>query len=81
MRELSLNEVQSVAGGDIDWSMVGAAVAIVGLGVAIAATGGLAGIGVGIIAGAGTVGEIGVAATAVALAGAGGVVAGSSGGG
>ena len=45
---------------------------ILALGITIAATGGLAGIAVGMITGAGTAGEIGLAGLAAGMAGAGG---------
>ena len=78
MRELTLNEVEVVSGGDVDWGVVGTGAGLIGLGIAIAATGGLAGLGVGLIVGAGTFGEMAVAGAAVASAGLGGFAIGEA---
>ena len=77
MRTLSFDEVGSVSGGldfavNISWSQVAAGVGIVGLGVAVVATGGLA------LGPAAAITSSLVAATGVGLAGAGAVVAGTA---
>ena len=77
MRELKLTEMDEVSGGLEMAEGVMMGVALFGLGLAIVGTGGLAGLAVGVIWGAGTAGEIGVAAAGVALAGAGGAAAGA----
>lgn len=75
MYALSTNELDDVSAG-VTWQQVSVGIGLVALGVSIAATGGLAGIGVGIILGAGFGGEIGLAAAALGLAGAGGTTIG-----
>ena len=57
MKELSSEELQCVAGGDINWGQAGAAAGIIALGVAVVATGGIASIPLG-LAGAATAGEV-----------------------
>lgn len=75
MRTLSLAEVESVAGGvelsvSVNWQQVGAGAALVGLGIAVVATGGVA------LGPAAAIGSSIVAATGLGLAATGGVVAG-----
>lgn len=73
--ELSNQELMSVDGG-IDWNAIKTGLAIVALGVAIAATAGLATVPIAVIVGAGTVGEIVVAGAAVTAAATGGATIG-----
>lgn len=75
MQALTMDDVQDVGGG-VTWQQVSAGLGILALGITIAATGGMAGIAIGVIAGAGTAGEIGLAGLAVGLAGAGGTTIG-----
>ena len=69
--ELTNQELMNIDGG-INWGVVAAGAGIVGLGLAIAATGGLATVPVAVILGAGTAGEIAVAGAAVGCAAVGG---------
>lgn len=81
MRELTDREVEQVSGSggvEIDWMMFTTGLALIGLGVTIAGTAGLAAIPVGVIAGAGMAGEITLAAAALGLTGGGGIVTGSA---
>ncbi len=75
MHALTRGEVEQVGAG-ITWQQVSAGLGILALGISIAATGGMAGIAIGVIAGAGTAGEIGLAGLAQGLAGAGGATIG-----
>lgn len=78
MRTLNGTEVSEVSGGVINVPEIGVGIAAFGLGLALTvATGGIGPIAIGIIWGAGTAGEIGVAAAAVGLAAAGGGLAGA----
>lgn len=61
--ELTNQGLMNIDGG-INWGVVAAGAGIVGLGLAIAATGGLATVPVAVILGAGTAGEIAVAGAA-----------------
>ena len=79
MRELTDLEVEQVSGGggvEVNWGMVTTGLAMIGLGVAIASTSGLAGVAVPLILGAGTGWEIGVGVAAVSLAGGGSILSG-----
>ena len=76
IRELDLAEMERVAGG-LQATTIGVGIGIIGLGVAIAATGGLAAIPIGIIAGAGTAGEMLVAGAAIGAAAGGGALVGT----
>ena len=79
MRELTDLEVEQVSGGvEMNWALFAGGLAMIGLGVAIAGTAGLATVPVGIILGAGTFGEIGVGVVSVGFAGAGGFVSGGA---
>ena len=81
MRELTDREVEQVSGGggvEVNWGMVTTGLAMIGLGVAIASTSGLAGVAVPLILGAGTGWEIGVGVAAVSLAGGGSILSGSA---
>lgn len=71
MRELTVSELEYVSGG-VDLAAIGVGIAAVGLGLAIVGTAGLASIPIGILIGAGTVGEIVVGGAAVVLAAGGG---------
>ena len=64
LKELTMDEMMMVDGGKVNWNTVAAGFAIVGVGIAIAATGGLATVPIAVIAGAGTAGEIAVATVA-----------------
>lgn len=75
MRELNVMEIESVSGA-VDWEKVAVGAAIVGLGVAIVATAGLAAVPVAVL-GAATAGELVVAGAAVAAAAGGGAAIGS----
>lgn len=79
MKTLTHDEVEQVSGGfSINWPEVRNGAALVGLGISIAVAAGLTGgLGVGIILGAGTIGELVSGGVAVGLAGAGGYEAGS----
>ena len=76
MRELTEQEVGAVSGACCDYAAIAAGAAVIGLGIMIASTGGLAGIAVPIIMGAGTGMEIGAAAVSVGLSGFGGSLIG-----
>lgn len=80
MRELTDLEVEQVSGGgvEVNWALFAGGLAMIGLGVAIAGTAGLATVPVGIILGAGTFGEIGVGVVSLGFAGAGGFVSGGA---
>ena len=75
MYELSTLEIDQVSGA-VDWGTVAAGAALVGLGVAIVATGGLAAVPVAVM-GAAPAGELVVAGAAVAAAAGGGAAIGS----
>lgn len=78
MYALTAEQIDEVSGA-INWAEVGIGCAIISLGIAFTVvSGGLGGIAVGVIAGAGTAGEIMVAATAVGLSALGGYVAGGA---
>jgi hypothetical protein len=76
MNVLTIDQVEDVSAG-VNWGAISAGVGIVALGLSIAATGGLAGIAIGVIAGAGTLGELGLAGVALGLSGVGGVAIGA----
>ena len=76
MQVLNSVEMNEVAGGDWGWDAIGVGIAGVGLGLAIVATGGLGGIAVGVIWGAGTAGELLTAGAGIAAAGGGGAAIG-----
>ncbi len=79
MRELTDLEVEQVSGGiEVNWMVFATGIAVIGLGVAIASTAGLAPVGVGIILGAGSFGEIGLGVVSVGLAGGGSILSGSA---
>ncbi len=79
MRELTDLEVEQVSGGvEVNWGMFTTGLAIIGLGVAIASTSGLATLAVPLILGAGTGLEITVGVAAVGLAGGGSILSGSA---
>lgn len=79
MRSLSMEEVAMVSGGDgINWSQIGAGVGIIALGVALAASGGLAAIPISVFLGAATAGELAIGAVAVGAAAVGGVSIGNA---
>lgn len=75
MQELNEIEIVSVSGG-VDWEQIGIGVAIIGVGVAVVATAGLATVPLSLV-GAATFGEILVGGSALAFAGAGGFAAGT----
>lgn len=79
MKTLTNEEIEQVSGGfSINWTDVRNGAALIGLGITIAAAAGLTGgLGVAVILGAGTIGEIITGGVAVGLAGAGGYEAGS----
>lgn len=75
MQEVTMNDADAIGGG-VTWQQVSARLGMLALGITIAATGGLGGIAIGVIAGAGTAGELGLAGVALGLAGAGGFTLG-----
>lgn len=75
MYALSTDEAEEVSAG-LAYQTVALGFAIAAFAVSIAVTGGIAGVGLGIILGAGTAGEIGLAAAALGLAGWGGATIG-----
>jgi hypothetical protein len=78
MYALTEEQIDDVSGA-INWAEVAMGCAIISLGVTFTVvSGGLGGIAVGVIAGAGTAGEIFVAASAVGLSALGGYVAGGA---
>ncbi len=78
MYALTEDQIDQVSGA-VNWSEVAAGATIVSLGIAFTvASGGLGAVPVMVIVGAGTAGEIMVAASAVGLAALGGYVAGSA---
>ena len=76
MHVLSTNDLEEVSAG-LTWAQIGVGLAMVGLGLSIAATGGLSGVAVGAIWGAGFAADFAVAGTGLALAGGGGLVIGN----
>ena len=76
MHELSNQQAESVGAG-LTWAQIGVGLAIVGIGLSIAGTGGLGGLAIGVIFGAGAGADITLASTALALAGGGGLVIGN----
>jgi hypothetical protein len=77
MYALTNDQIEEVSGA-INWMEVGVGCAVISLGVAFTvASGGLGAMPLLVIAGAGTAGEIAVAATAVGLAALGGYAMGS----
>ena len=77
MHTLTSYEVEDVSAG-ITWAEFGVGLGIIALGVTIVASAGLGGLAIGVIAGAGTFGEIGVASAALGMAGLGGFTIGDS---
>jgi hypothetical protein len=78
MYALTEDQIEQVSGA-VNWAEVGIGCAIISLGIAFTvASGGLGGIALSVIAGAGTAGEIMVAASAVGLSALGGYVAGGA---
>ncbi|RWJ04872.1 MAG: hypothetical protein EOR25_29945 [Mesorhizobium sp.] len=75
MRELNLAEMDQVAGG-IEASTIAAGAGLIGLGLVIAGTGGLAAIPIGLM-GAATAGEMMLAGAAISAAGGGGWLIGT----
>ncbi|MCP9480138.1 hypothetical protein NNA33_19795 [Marisediminitalea aggregata] len=71
MKELSPEELQCVAGGEINWGQAAAAAGIIALGVAVVATGGIASIPIS-LAGAATAGELTIAGFGIAASAFGG---------
>jgi hypothetical protein len=80
MRDLTDREVEQVSGGgvEVNWGMLTTGLAMIGLGVAIASTSGLATVAVPLILGAGTFAEIGVGVVSVGFAGGGSILSGSA---
>lgn len=77
MYALSNEQIDQVSGA-VNWGEVGAGAAVISLGIAFTvASGGIGGVGVLAIAGAGTAGEIMVASAAVGLSALGGYSMGS----
>ena len=76
MKTLQENEVEAV-GGAVTWQQIGVGLGMVSLAVSIAATGGLGGLAVGLIVGAGYGTDLALALTAVGLAGGGGAMIGA----
>lgn len=68
MKQLTELELNQVAGGNYEWEQIGVGIAMVGLGIALVSTAGLATIPVA-LAGAATMGEIGIGAAGIGLAG------------
>lgn len=77
MHVLSTHDAEPVAGG-LTWGQFGVGLAMLSLGVGIAATGGLSGIALGVIWGAGYATDLAIAGTALGLAGGGGAVIGNA---
>jgi len=77
MRELTPQELDQVSGA-VDTGAIGAGISLVGLGLGIAVAAGLALVPVGVILGAGTLGELLIAGSAVSLSGGGGYLVGSA---
>ena len=75
MQVLDMHDQEGVTGG-VTWGQVGVGLGMLSLAVSIAATGGLSGIAIGIIAGAGLGADFAVAGAALGLAGAGGALIG-----
>lgn len=76
MRELTPRELDEVSGA-VNASTVSAGASLIALGVGIAVAGGLALVPVGILVGAGTLGELLLAGSAVSLSAGGGYLAGT----
>ena len=75
MRTLNMKEVEQVGGGLFKWDEIAAGAGVAALG--FLATGGIGDIALGIIWGAGTIGEIGTAGFGIGAAGAGGYMMGA----
>lgn len=75
MRELTQEELLEVNGG-IDWSAIGAGIAVISLGIVVVGTAGLATIPISVLAAA-TAGELIVAGAGVTAAAAGGAIIGT----
>jgi hypothetical protein len=76
IRELTAGELAEVSGADVTWGEIGIGIGLVGLGITIAATGGLAAVPIAVF-GAATGGELFLAGTALGLAGGGGFLIGA----
>lgn len=76
MRELTQRELKEVSGA-LDAGTIGAGASLIGLGIGIAVAGSLALVPVGILLGAGTLGELLLAGSAVSLSAGGGYLAGA----
>ncbi len=77
MQVLSTRDVEPVSAG-LTWGQFGVGLAMLSLGLGIAATGGLGGLAIGVIWGAGYAADLAVAGTALGLAGGGGAVLGNA---
>ncbi len=75
MQVMTSSEVEDVAAG-VTWQQISVGLAMLSLGVGIAATGGLGGLAIGAIVGAGYATDLALAGAALGLAAGGGAVIG-----